>query len=396
MPRLIDKVISEAKAYNRAQTNPKETDKPTLMGTAKRIGHAIVESHSQLADDVVEKVQEFRDGSDRKRKPVLALTPEEQAFAELYYHVGNSYEFRQMLTGTQSVAELAKEVELRMDFFSFSGGYEALRNYRRTTKPLMSDRMEDIMNQVDEAKALKANIKVDQQRLSELEAAFIPNKKPQTTYSSLLEASIAFAQEQLDVAMEKGDGDNIQRYHDSVTLMKSALDAYNGVTPKEPQQRERGKQRRGRTHNSYKNPNNHVRKERSTRTGNNDRRVTREELPSAFGFVPPIPEPPMSAEQFTVVDQPAVVESSITQHDLFAEPTGLDVGEFSNSTSTSELDNLPPLDLSFEDTLKPTGARERHKRRLRPIMTDDQFNQPVPSMDDAFFQSIELSEPMQQ
>ena len=383
MPSLIDKVINEAKAYNQAQENPEATEKPSLMHTAKRIGHAIVESHSQIADDVIDKVQELRGDKQRKRKPVLSLTPEEQAFAELYYHVGNSYEFRQMLTGTQSVAELAKEVEMRMDFFSFSGGYEALRNYRRTTKPLMSDRMEDIMNQVDEAKALKANITVDTQRLSELEAAFIPNKKPQTTYSSLLEASIAFAQEQLDTAMANGNGNDIQRYHDSVTLMKSALDAYNGVTPKEPTQEKphgRGKQRRSnRTYNGYKNP-------------KNDRVQRREQSRDVVDIVPPV-EPSMgyAGEYIPPVEPP------VMPVDLFAEPVGVVPSETAHVQS--DVNALPPLDLSIEDTLKPTGTWERHRRRLRPIMTEEQFNQPAPEIDgdmDAFYRSIELNDPMQQ
>lgn len=450
MPSLIDKIVNEAKAYNQSQAKRSEEGEPTLVGTAKRIGHAIVESHSQFADDVIDKVQEFRGARKPKRKPVMELTPEEQAFAELYYYVGNTYEFRQILTGSQSVAELAQEVELRMDFFSFSGGYEALRNYRRTTKPLMSDRMEDIMNQVDEAKALKANIAMDKQRLSELEAAFIPNKKPQTAYSSMLEASIEFAQEQLDNAMAKGDGENIRRYHDSVTLMKSALDAYNGVTPQEPKQRKQSNKRHnkksyGRDYQNqpnkgYKNPqnkNNHARvdipadaqfdrnqpADWATVQAMNamDRMEPMMDMHTGdidFGPDPmaymnvddsyidvnmaqgPVPMPDMVEPPHHVIpgDIPAV-EDIPQGINPFADPTGL-VDDLAPAEQHNELDELPPLDLSFEDSLKPTGAWERNRgRRLKEIMTDEQFQrpaEPAPEIDmSAFHSSIEANNPFQ-
>lgn len=431
MPSLIDKIVNEAKAYNQSQAKRSEEGEPTLVGTAKRIGHAIVESHSQIADDIIDKVQEFRGVRKPKRKSVMELTPEEQAFAELYYYVGNTYEFRQILTGSQSVAELAQEVELRMDFFSFTGGYEALRNYRQTTKPLLSDRMEDIMNQVDEAKALKANIAMDKQRLSELEAAFIPNKKPQTAYSSMLEASIEFAQEQLDNAMEKGDGENIRRYHDSVTLMKSALDAYNGVTPREPK--------------NPRNKNNHARvdipedapfdrnqpADWSTRqamnamdsmepmmdmhTGNIDFGpdplvyIHMDDVaPHQDAYVNvnmaqgPVPMPDMVEPPHHVIPGDVPVVEDIPQGiNPFSDPVGLVDDLTPVENYNSEIDELPPIDLSFEDGLKPTGAWERNRgRRLKEIMTDEQFQQPAepaPEIDmSAFNSSIELNNPFQQ
>lgn len=457
MPSLIDKIVNEAKAYNQSQAKRSEEGEPTLVGTAKRIGHAIVESHSQIADDIIDKVQEFRGVRKPKRKSVMELTPEEQAFAELYYYVGNTYEFRQILTGSQSVAELAQEVELRMDFFSFTGGYEALRNYRQTTKPLLSDRMEDIMNQVDEAKALKANIAMDKQRLSELEAAFIPNKKPQTAYSSMLEASIEFAQEQLDNAMEKGDGENIRRYHDSVTLMKSALDAYNGVTPQEPKQRKQnkkqfkksyGKDYQNQPNRGYKNPrnkNNHARvdipedapfdrnqpADWSTRqamnamdsmepmmdmhTGNIDFGpdpmvyIHMDDVaPHQDAYVNvnmaqgPVPMPDMVEPPHHVIPGDVPVVEDIPQGiNPFSDPVGLVDDLTPVENYNSEIDELPPIDLSFEDGLKPTGAWERNRgRRLKEIMTDEQFQQPAepaPEIDmSAFNSSIELNNPFQQ
>ena len=171
---LIDKIVSEAKEYNKARVERENAGEPTFLNTAKKIGHNILEAHSQFADDVIDKVRDFRGERGLRRKPILELTAEEQAFAELYYHIGNTYEFRQIITGTQSVAELAREVEVRPSFFSFSGGLDALRGYREThVKPMMSDRMEDIMNQVDEAKALRANIEQEKLHLSHLEAVFL-------------------------------------------------------------------------------------------------------------------------------------------------------------------------------------------------------------------------------
>ena len=66
----------------------------------------------------------------------------------------------------------------------------------------------------------------------------------------------------------------------------------------------------------------------------------------------------------------------------------------------SEIDELPPLDLSFEDGLKPTGAWERKRgRRLKEIMTNEQFQQPTepaPEIDmSAFHSSIEANNPFQ-
>lgn len=424
MPSLIDKIVSEAKEYNKARVERETAGEPTFFSTAKKIGHNIVESHSQFADDVIDKVREFRGTKQPKRKPILELTDEEQAFAELYYYIGNTYEFRQILTGTQSIAELAQEVEVRMDFFSFTGGLDALQKYRQThVKPLLSDRMEDIMNQVDEAKALRANIEQEKIRLSQMEAAFLPNKKPQTSYSNMMEASIAYVQEQLDNAMTVGDGKDIVKYHDSLRLMKSALDAYNGVAPKEPTQptqqdneyqgrrfnnqnnrkgfqnnrrqnnryQNNGYQNNGYQNNGYQNngyQNNGYRNGnqqgegyqkryqnngyqnngyqnngyKNNKFNNRNKQFQKNyEQPVDYTEIPPIPEEPMF-----VSSGPSHPEQS---------------AGFRRETRPIEQDErVFSFDETDESTLVdvPRPARPRdHKRRLKPIMTDEQFRQPV-------------------
>lgn len=433
MPSLIDKIVSEAKEYNKARVERETAGEPTFFSTAKKIGHNIVESHSQFADEVIDKVREFRGTKQPKRKPILELTDEEQAFAELYYYIGNTYEFRQILTGTESVAELAQEVEVRMDFFSFTGGLDALRKYRQThVKPLMSDRMEEIMNQVDEAKALRANIEQEKIRLSQMEAAFLPNKKPQTSYSNMMEASIAYVQEQLDNAMAVGDGEDIMKYHDSLRLMKSALDTYNGVAPKEPTQpmqqdneyqgrrfnnqnnrkgfqnnrrqnnryqnngyqnnryQNNGYQNNGYQNNGYRNnryqndgyQNGHQQGEgyqkryqnnyqnegyqnngyKNNRFNNRNKQFQKNyEQPVEHTEIPPIPEEPVFvASGPSYMEQPTGV-----QHET--RPVEQDERVFSfDETDESTLVDVP----------RPARPRD-HKRRLRPIMTNEQFQQPV-------------------
>lgn len=419
---LIDKIVSEAKEYNKARVERENAGEPTFLNTAKKIGHNILEAHSQFADDVIDKVRDFRGERGPKRKPILELTAEEQAFAELYYHIGNTYEFRQIITGTQSVAELAREVEVRPSFFSFSGGLDALRGYREThVKPMMSDRMEDIMNQVDEAKALRANIEQEKLRLSHLEAAFLPNKKPQTSYSNMMEASITYVQEQLDNAMEAGDGDNIVKYHDSLRLMKSALDAYNGVAPEEPanmeqpdenhqgnrfnggygrkgygerrnnryqnNRRQNENQQRDGYQNNYQNngyQNNRYQNNRYQNNGyqnngyqnngyQNDgyrkNKFNKQNNQYAKNFEHPIEHDSM------------IIASGPTYPDAPFEPqptTRRDVHvEDKRVFSFDEVDES-----TLQDTPRPTRPRD-HKRRLRPIMTQEQFQQPVPEVSDS-------------
>lgn len=365
MPSLIDKIVSEAKEYNKARVERETAGEPTFFSTAKKIGHNIVESHSQFADEVIDKVREFRGTKQPKRKPILELTDEEQAFAELYYYIGNTYEFRQILTGTESIAELAQEVEVRMNFFSFAGGLDALRKYRQThVKPLMSDRMEEIMNQVDEAKALRANIEQEKIRLSQMEAAFLPNKKPQTSYSNMMEASIAYVQEQLDNAMAVGDGEDIMKYHDSLRLMKSALDTYNGVAPKEPTQpTQQDNEHQGRRFNNQNNRKGFQNNRRQNNRFNNRNKQFQKnyEQPVEHTEIPPIPEEPVFvASGPSYVEQPKGI-----QHDT--RPVEQDERVFSfDETDESTLVDVP----------RPARPRD-HKRRLRPIMTNEQFQQPV-------------------
>lgn len=425
MPSLIDKIVSEAKEYNKARVERGNAGEPTFFNTVKKIGHNILESHSQLADDMIEKVRDIRGTKPPKRKPILELTDDEQAFAELYYYIGNTYEFRQILTGTQSVAELAQEVEVRMDFFSFAGGIEALHRYRQThVKPLLSDRMEEIMNQVDEAKALRANIEQEKIRLSQMEAAFLPNKKPQTSYSNMMEASIAYVQEQLDNAMRVGDGDDIVKYHDSLRLMKSALDAYNGVAPKEseqPQQdnpqgrrfnnqnnrkgfnRNNGYQNNRYQNNGYQNKyqnngyrnnyqnnkyqnngyqnngyqtnqqnegyqNNRYQNNGNRNNGyqnkfNNRNKQYQKNFaqPASYEELPPIPEEPVFVASGPIYQEPIETPQQAPRQDVQDERV----------FSFDEVDESTLVDVP-----RPHRPRD-HKRRLKPIMTDEQFRQPL-------------------
>ena len=437
MPSLIDKIVSEAKEYNKARVERETAGEPTFFSTAKRIGHNILESHSQLADDVIDKVRDFRGTNQPKRKPILELTDEEQAFAELYYYIGNTYEFRQILTGTESIAELAQEVEVRMDFFSFTGGLDALQKYRQThVKPLMSHRMEEIMNQVDEAKALRANIEQEKIRLSQMEAAFLPNKKPQTSYSNMMEASIAYVQEQLDKAMEVGDGEDIVKYHDSLRLMKSALDAYNGVAPKEPSQpaqqddnyqgrrfnnqnnrkgfqnrRQNKYQNNGYQNNRYQNngyQNNGYQNNRYQNNGyqndeyqnngyqnkrqnngyqnkyqnngyqkkNNFNKQNRQyqdfEQPVGYEDIPPAP--PVSEEPVMTGSGPVAPAQLFETQPQSTRPDVQDDRVFSfDEVDESALGDVP----------RPKRPRD-HKRRLRPIMTNEQFQQPLDGLEETY------------